>query len=273
VGGIGSGALAKKEATWLSHYECAVAFDRPRTHEIITHQRGGRCCSDKFADALAKRLNEKGMAYTRSSNGIFTDTANYRSIIPECTNIGVGYEGHHTRSEQLDYAHANALLDAVCKIDWDALPIDRDPKAVETYNYNGGYRGGQYGGYNGHGRSYPNGFTGDDWDDLGDYPLFGRSAAPSSNVHDLPTQGKKKGKKQKNGSPQQQHPKHQAQEPQLTMLQELSQCSMEEILAWCEESPADAAECIGKLLIKIQQQQSTVATMFSLLGWKDEDLQ
>lgn len=149
-GGIGSKAMAAKEASWLGMFECAVAFDRAGTSEVITHQRGGtRCASDKFGKALANKLTEKGMSYDISTRGSFTDTYEYRTIIPECVNVAVGYEDQHSTREMLDFAHLNALLDAVCAIDWDSLPIDRDPKVVEQMAW--GNRGGFGHGWSGAG--------------------------------------------------------------------------------------------------------------------------
>lgn len=129
-GGVSAKAIAAKEADWLNQFQIAVAFDRPRDNEVITHQRGGtECASDKFANALAQALNNANDAFTYkpSKSGVYTDTFEFRRNIPECVNLGVGYENQHGASERLDYAHATALLEACCKIDWEALPVDRDP--------------------------------------------------------------------------------------------------------------------------------------------------
>lgn len=142
-GGIGSKAMAIKEKTWLENFDCAVAFDRANDFEVITHQRGHtECASNKFAAALAAELNarlpEGTGRYTTSTRGVYTDTYEYRTIIAECVNIGVGYEGQHNKGEMLDYAHCAALMDACCAAKWDSLPIDRDPtKAAPAYSYSG----------------------------------------------------------------------------------------------------------------------------------------
>jgi hypothetical protein len=106
-----------------------VAFDRKGTGDIIDHQRGGRCCSDIFVKALSAQLKEQGLTYA-AATGSFTDTANYRDTIPECTNLSCGYYNEHGPSEWLDVAHLHALRDAVVKIDWESLPAARDPKEI-----------------------------------------------------------------------------------------------------------------------------------------------
>ena len=130
-GGLSAKANADKEAKFLKHFEISVAFDRPRDNEIITHQGGLKCASDKFSKALCERLNSKGMDYKPSTNGVYTDNKEYRKLIAENVNVGVGYTGQHGRGEDLDYAHLNALLNACTAIDWDALPVDRNPAEAD----------------------------------------------------------------------------------------------------------------------------------------------
>lgn len=137
-GGVSAKAIASKERDWLAQFQLAVAFDRPNDHEVITHQRGGtRCASDKFGTALALALNkaEPSFSYKPSKAGVYTDTFDFRKEIAECVNIGVGYTNQHGSGETQDYAHAYALMKACCTVDWEALPVDRDPKEAEpTYN-------------------------------------------------------------------------------------------------------------------------------------------
>lgn len=150
-GCLGANAILTGRRKWLAGFEAAVAFDRPRTDEVITHQGGVRCCSDKYAQALCDQLNDAyWIKYSPSDRGVYTDTRVYRTVIPECTNIGVGYENQHSKDELLDYAHLVLLRDAVLKVNWEALPIDRDPLAAPPPSkYNGGYNGGRYSGYYG----------------------------------------------------------------------------------------------------------------------------
>lgn len=128
-GGIGSSWMAKHAGEWLAQFDRAVAFDRKGSTSVITHQFGGRCCSDKFAKSLAEAL---GMKHHPDNTGVFTDTANYTHIIPECTNISVGYNAEHTSLEQLDLTYLFDLAEAVIKVDWEALPTARDITAPEV---------------------------------------------------------------------------------------------------------------------------------------------
>lgn len=124
VGGIGSGYIASRTPELLDGIKYAIALDRKGNNSVITHQ-GGRCCSDAFADALADQLGGKFYA---DDTGLFTDTANYTGIIPECTNISVGYYNAHTSKEYLDVSFLVNLLTKLCNIDFDRLPVKRSVK-------------------------------------------------------------------------------------------------------------------------------------------------
>ena len=130
-GGIGSGWLAAEMPQLLQRYDRAIAFDRAGLGDVITHQSGGRCCSDVFANALAKALNVNGLMYMPDATGVYTDTAEFTKLVPECTNLSVGYDKQHGPQEKLDLLHFLAVADVVTKIDWEALPTSRDPKAKE----------------------------------------------------------------------------------------------------------------------------------------------
>jgi hypothetical protein len=130
-GGIGAKFVAKNNAELLSQFDRAVAFDRRGTTDVITHQGYGRCASDDFAEALSDRLNACGMLYMPCDSGVYTDTAEFTKIIPECTNISVGYAREHSTEEAQDILHYRALADAVISFSWDDLPVTRDPKAAD----------------------------------------------------------------------------------------------------------------------------------------------
>jgi len=146
VGCIGSGKLAEVHSTKpIDHINKVVSFDRRGTTSVITHQTSQRCCSDEFGSALANELNRSGaevydndvvLAYKNDSTGLYTDSAKFMKIYPECTNISVGYYSEHTTSERQDIKHLDKLAKAVCLVDWENLPIKRDPKTVE-YSYSG----------------------------------------------------------------------------------------------------------------------------------------
>jgi peptidase M28-like protein len=130
TGGQGSAYIADQTPELLDNINVAVAFDRYGTQDIITHQ-GGRCCSDDFAHQMADKLNAAGLAYSPSPNGVFTDTANYTELVSECTNIAVGYKGHHTPNETLNVVHLIALRNAMIRTDWSTLAATRDPTVKE----------------------------------------------------------------------------------------------------------------------------------------------
>ena len=125
-GGIGSGNLARLTPELIDrHTLFAIAFDRQGTSDVITSQFGGDTASDAFAWSLAKQLPGS----YKPCPGVYTDTAEYADIIPECTNVSVGYYREHTPGEYVDTSHVARLLDAVCEIDPDSLVCARDPNA------------------------------------------------------------------------------------------------------------------------------------------------
>lgn len=133
-GGVGARWLAEHAALFLGKFKRAIAFDRKGTSSVITHQFCGRCCSDEFARALSLGLTTTipgGYVFQPDDTGIYTDTAEFISDIPECTNISTGYFQEHTGNETLDVGYLKALLEACLKIDWEALPTVRDPAVVE----------------------------------------------------------------------------------------------------------------------------------------------
>lgn len=136
-GGIGAKHLADVFDDLLTQFDRAIAFDRKGLDSVITHQGWGRCCSDEFAQALSTALCTDDMWFTPDDTGVYTDTAEFVTLIPECTNISIGYDGAHSERESLDLLFFNELADQVMLVDWDALPTERDPKVIEepTYTY------------------------------------------------------------------------------------------------------------------------------------------
>lgn len=123
VGGIGSRFISKHHIPFLKKFKRAIAFDRRGDTDVITHQSMRRTCSDTFASALATEINSANNGrYKPCSGGIFTDTANYVNVIPNCTNVSCGYDNEHTGSEILDVNTLLNLRKACLKIKWDSLP-------------------------------------------------------------------------------------------------------------------------------------------------------
>ncbi len=123
-GGLGSTFIADHTPELLEPIVRCIALDRRGTQDIISHQMMGRCCSDAFAWAFADLL---GMGHEPCEYGTFTDSANYTWNVPECTNVAVGYSFEHTQREWLDYGYLEQLIDKLCTIDLESLPVVREP--------------------------------------------------------------------------------------------------------------------------------------------------
>ena len=166
VGCVGSRKLSDhyKNKTKPEQIKKVIAFDRRGLDSIITYQASSRCCSDEFGKALAGALNEASIKvndndtvfnYKIDPTGIYTDSAQFTGIYPECTNISVGYYSEHTWSERQNIKHLDKLAKTCCLVDWEALPVKRDPSVKD---YSNSY-GGSYYGYNRY----------DDYDEYEDY--------------------------------------------------------------------------------------------------------
>lgn len=111
--------------TGITH---AISFDRKGTQDILTHQCGKRCCSQVFAEMLGLPLG-----LTPSPHGAFTDTECLTSVVPECTNVSIGYAQAHTSEESLDLVYLEKLIrKLVAYKGWELLPIVREP-TDDTY--------------------------------------------------------------------------------------------------------------------------------------------
>ena len=133
-GGIGSKWLAENIPELLGEFDRAIAFDRADKYDVVTHQAGTRCCSDEFAAALSDMLSmeESGLLFMPSDGGVYTDTAEFTEIIPECTNISVGYLRQHSNEEEQDISFLQALAENLCLVAWEELPTKRDPAEVDS---------------------------------------------------------------------------------------------------------------------------------------------
>jgi len=128
-GGIGAKYLADHYTELLAEFDRAIAFDRRGTDSVITHQGYGRCCSDEFGNALCRELGKDNdnMMHLNDDTGVYTDTAEFTSVIAECTNISVGYLHEHTEREELNMVYFTQLAASVLVVDWDFMPVVRDP--------------------------------------------------------------------------------------------------------------------------------------------------
>ena len=168
-GGVGARYLAEKQQDLLKQFDRAIAFDRRGIDSVITHQGWGRCCSDEFGNALADELmkHNEQLMMLNDDTGVYTDTAEFTDIIPECTNISVGYDREHTQSESLNLVYYQHLSAAVLSVAWDDLPVSRDPSVQEDL-YSTGSWWQEYKTYTGSKSKWTD-IVWDDDDEFGDY--------------------------------------------------------------------------------------------------------
>ena len=149
-GCVGSSSLSrvykdKVKDGKLPDIQRCISFDRKGYDSVITRQMGSVCCSDEFAKELASKLNEYGFWFKPDDGGVYTDSAEFIDIIPECTNLSVGYFSEHTTTEKQDIDFLELLAVVLTKIDWDNLKITRD---VSNITYKGKKSYNRYGGWN-----------------------------------------------------------------------------------------------------------------------------
>ena len=163
VGCIGSGKASDDE--WFTNYDRMISFDRRGTKSVITFQSSKRCCSDDFAQSLSTEFNKHSLNMEPDNTGVYTDSAEFTGVIPECTNISVGYYKEHTHLEHQDIDHLIKICLASVKIDWESLTVKRDPKQIEYKSYSyGTYNSKGYSSYDYDSKKYDKGYsTYDSW--------------------------------------------------------------------------------------------------------------
>jgi hypothetical protein len=171
-GGVGSRHISTRSPEVVKGIKRAIAFDRRGHTDIITHQSGGKCASNEFASALADQINAHtpNMApkFAPSSHGVYTDTAEYTGLIPECTNVSCGYNSEHTTNENFDLIWLEAIfIPALLSVNWSTLPTVRDVNDT-SYSFHGGY--GTYRGVGVHGHDFDNWYEKEFKDDISRYP-------------------------------------------------------------------------------------------------------
>lgn len=129
IGRVGSRKMAdtyKPEAFEL--IKRCISFDRAGDDDIISSQSPGVCCSKDFVDALSQQLatiDTAGPEYS-AAPGSYTDSASFMHLIPECTNLSIGYKNQHGPRETQHVGTFLRVLDSYPKVDWSALPTVRD---------------------------------------------------------------------------------------------------------------------------------------------------
>ena len=177
VGCIGSGLASVKPE--FKEYNRMISFDRRGTGSVITFQSSKRCCSENFAKSLSKELNNYGLKMSPDDTGVYTDSAEFTGVIPECTNISVGYYREHTHDEHQDIKHLITLCNAAVRVDWENLPTQRNPKTTEYKSYKSSY------GWSSYDRDYSGSFessysSGTSWKETNSHKKYGNSFDYSS---------------------------------------------------------------------------------------------
>lgn len=122
------GRIGSSAYTMPAHITKCISFDRKGTDNLITHQMGERGCSDAFADAF---ISAFALPFKKDPTGSFTDSYSFFGAVPECINMSVGYYSQHTKNESQDVPFLESLVDACIALDWESLPVERDPTTVE----------------------------------------------------------------------------------------------------------------------------------------------
>lgn len=136
MGCIGSSDEAKDIEQ--GRYDRAIQFDRAGTGEVITHQMGIRTASREFARALCKEFKRTSNGVIQlqpSDRGVYTDTKEFTHLIPECTNIAVGYVRQHSVQETQDLSFLVTLANAAAKINWECLPTSNPMQVFDHHVY------------------------------------------------------------------------------------------------------------------------------------------
>ena len=149
-GRLGSHGAALDERQLLMGHNRVICWDRCGTTSIITHQMMERSCSDVFANDLAARYEMAGVELTLDDGGTYTDSYSLFSLVPECTNISIGYENAHSVSEVQDLDFLKRMCEASLNIAWESLPTvqdcnDRPMEGGSWYTGSYGYYTGSYG--------------------------------------------------------------------------------------------------------------------------------
>lgn len=124
VGCVGSEKMA--DDTEMLEYDCCISLDRRGYSDIITHQCGKRTASDGWAQQLAETIGNYSsgtISMKPDPTGVFTDSREFRDLIPECTNLSVGYFHQHTHDEKTNVDFSYLLCLALIRMAHDcAVP-------------------------------------------------------------------------------------------------------------------------------------------------------
>lgn len=127
-GGVfGSKNALASNPDYFKQFDRVIAFDRKAYGSIISRQNSGICCSKEFVNALSAEFAKYGMEYKNDPGGYYTDSAVFMWIVSEITNLSCGGFNEHKDTEWVDLSYLEQLADVATKIDWESLPVMRDP--------------------------------------------------------------------------------------------------------------------------------------------------
>lgn len=135
VGCVGSEEAL--EAGLFRGARAVVSLDRWGKEEVIRAQLGQETASLEAASWLARRL---GLGHRVSDRGVWTDSAVFAGVVPECLNLAVGYEGAHTDQDAQDLLYLDRLGEALRRVPWENLPVRRRPREVWRTGLSWGWR-------------------------------------------------------------------------------------------------------------------------------------
>jgi hypothetical protein len=126
-GGLGSRYVAENidKYPFMQGKKKCISFDRRNYHSVITKQMGVQCCSNEFAQEICNGLGKGGLSLKLDPTGVFPDSASFIDLIPECTNISVGYFNEHTHQEIQNMTYLENLCKACLLCDWNGLKVNR----------------------------------------------------------------------------------------------------------------------------------------------------
>lgn len=137
VGCKGSRYIATHTPEVVDGIDFAISFDRYGYSSVITHQCGIRTCSDAFAGSLEQAVD---LGYTTDTGGVYTDSNEYTHLIPECTNVSVGYFDQHRTIEQQDLLFMDTVADAFINANFSGLIVDRSTSDLYNYSWSDSYK-------------------------------------------------------------------------------------------------------------------------------------
>ena len=144
TGGNGSSWIVENTPELVSGVQFCISLDRRGYSSIITDQIYGETASNEFAASMASQLQG---SFKADPGGTFTDSAFYSGLIPECSNLSVGYFSAHSSKECLDYEFADSLLLKLLALDYSKLVASRIPEPIGASDYGYGRYTSPYGLY------------------------------------------------------------------------------------------------------------------------------